>query len=154
MAHDPWCIQDARGRIKPAPAPGPNPITLASFVPPDFANIEHKCETSGAKHPVGQSSYFEPISETSESKCSEEVFEAVERILDEGMTDQQKRDEAARLSVGVPLPWVKREARDARDKVRNPFSDPSKLPAPSPKFRFGGCSSGCNCNDHFLTRPS
>ena len=61
-----------------------------------------------------QCSFFEPISETAESKDSEnaesnsEVYDAIERILDEGMTDAMKRDEAARLSIGVPLPWIKR----------------------------------------------
>ena len=74
----------------------------------------------------------------------------MERILDEGMTDKMKRDEAARLSVGVPLPWIKREVRAARDdKTKNPFADPNLLPAPAltSSFKFGGCSC---CDSHSL----
>ena len=79
-------------------------------MPVSFASIEHKCETPGAKDSMEQCSFFEPISETAESKDSEEnvepnseVYDAIERILDEGMTDKMKRDKAARLSVGVLL---------------------------------------------------
>ena len=140
-------------------------------MPASFANIEHKCETPGAKDSMEQCSFFEPISETAESrdseesvepssetsetKSSEEVYDAMERILDEGMTDKMKRDEAARLSVGVPLPWIKREVREARDdKTKNPFADPNLLPAPAlaSNFKFGECNS--NGLDPFLKRHS
>ena len=130
-------------------------------MPVSFASIEHKCETPGAKDSMEQCSFFEPISETAESKDSEnvesnsEVYDAIERILDEGMTDAMKRDEAARLSVGVPLPWIKREVREARDdKTKNPFADPNLLPAPAltSNFKFGDCD--CCSLDPFLKRHS
>ena len=39
-------------------------------MPASFANIEHECETPGAKNSMEQRSYFEPISETSEARAS------------------------------------------------------------------------------------
>ena len=130
---DPWVIRDAKGRARPAPT------TLGDFLPPGFSSIEHKFETPKAK-PLGeQCSYYEPISETSEARAlgvepanepkretgiSDAVLDAVEKILDEGMTDQQKRDEAERIASTMSLPW-----RPKKQPVKNLFVDPSTLPA-------------------------
>jgi len=142
---DPWVIRDAKGRTRPAPT------TLGNFLPPGFSSIEHKCETPLAKSVVEQCSYYEPISETSEARASgvepsnepkretgisDAVLDAVEKNLDEGMTDQQKRDEAERIASTMSLPW-----RPKKQPVKNLFVDPSTLPAGSFAFGSGNAPS-------------
>ena len=126
--------------------------------------IEHKCETPGAKPPREQCSYYEPISETSEARASgvvstiepnsetteakvveprcesvasDEILDAVEKILEEGMTDKQKRDEAERISAHMSLPW-----RPKKPPVKNLFVDPSTLPVGSFAFGTGNRTAG------------
>ena len=151
---DPWVIRDAKGRTRPAPS------TPGDFLPPGFSSFEHKCETPLAKSVVEQCSYYEPISETSEARAlgvepvkkasgvepssepkretgiSDAVLDAVEKILEEGMTDQQKRDEAERIASTMSLPW-----RPKKQPVKNLFVDPSTLPAGSFAFGLGNAPS-------------
>ena len=67
---------------------------------------------------------------TIEPKCETGIFDAildaVEKILDDGMTDQQKKGEAERITSHMSLPW-----RPKKQPVKNHFVDPSTLPAGS-----------------------
>ena len=97
MDNDPWMIQNAKGRAKPAP------VTFSDFFPPGFSQIEHEHESP--KNEV--ISFGGPYTKE---------FESIERALEESLSDEDRRKLAFESAISARVPWRRRDL----DKMAKP----------------------------------
>ena len=91
LDNDPWMVQDAKGRAKPSPAT----VTFSDFLPPGFAQIEHKSESP--KNEV--ISFGGPYTKE---------FERIEEALEESLSDEDRRKLAFERATSARVPWRRR----------------------------------------------
>ena len=88
---DPWMVQDAKGRAKPAPR------TLEAFFPPGFSQIEPA--TNSPK--VESAPFGGPF---------DEEFAKIQQALESSIGDNEKRELALQRAISANVPW--RKGRD------------------------------------------
>ena len=111
---DPWCVQDSKGRVRPA-KPEPSGRTLACFLPPGL----------GLSAIAPKESPTERISEVPKEKPSEQPelveqpgagalsrdelekgLDLIQGLLDEQMAESEKRERALELAKAACVPWL------------------------------------------------
>ena len=83
---DPWMVQDAKGRAKPAP------VVFGDFMPPGFAQIEPSSE----KPEVVKNPFGGPYTEE---------FAKIEETLEESLSENDRRELALRRAISASVPW-------------------------------------------------
>ena len=131
--NDPWMIQNAKGRAKPAPAPAP--VTFSDFLPPGFSQIE----TSSNSPKVESAPFGGPYTEE---------FSKIEFALEESLEDCEKRELALQRAISANVPWRKGRglSKMAEPSGMFKFGDESKKPIPKRMFTFGASYSECSCS--------
>jgi len=129
--NDPWMIQDAKGRAKPAPAP----VTFSDFLPPGFSQIE----TSSSSQKNEGAPFGGPYTEE---------FSKIEFALEESLEDCEKRELALQRAISANVPWRKERglSKMAEPSGMFKFGDESKMPIPSSMFKFGASYNECSCS--------
>ena len=128
--NDPWMIRNAKGIAKPAPAT----VTFSDFLPPGFAQIEHKSESP--KNEV--ISFGGPYTKE---------FEKIEEALEESLSDEDRRKLANERAISARVPWRRRDlSKMAEPSGIFKFGDESKEPIPKRMFTFGASYSECSCS--------
>jgi len=126
--NDPWMIQDAKGRAKPAP------VTFSDFLPPGFSQIE----TSSSSQKNEGAPFGGPYTEE---------FSKIEFALEESLEDCEKRELALQRAISANVPWRKGRglSKMAEPSGMFKFGDESKS-IPSNVFKFGASYDKCECN--------
>ena len=136
--NDPWMIQNAKGRAKPAPPPAPAPVTFSDFLPPGFSQIE----TSSSSQKNEDAPFGGPYTEE---------FSKIEFALEESLEDCEKRELALQRAISANVPWMKgRKNKMAEPSGIFKFGDESKaIPSnvfSSNMFKFGASYDKCECS--------
>ena len=116
---DPWMVQDAKGRAKPAPR------TLEAFLPPELlppgisqiepATISPKVESAPFGGPY------------------DEEFAKIQKVLEDSLGENEKRELALQRAISANVPW--RKGRGL-----------SKMASQNSIFKFGQAYHQCPCN--------
>ena len=103
-------VQDSKGRVRPTPR------TLAQFMPPGLASITEDGPMSRAELEKG--------------------LDLIQGLLDDKLTDHEKREQAGALAAAASVPWC-------------PPAPPAAV-APRPRRHLNRRSrfaQWCDCND-------
>ena len=125
---DPWCVQNSKGRSRPA---APEAKTLAHFMPPGLgalSSIEEK--PSGA------------IALSNEEL--EKGMDLIQNLLDDRLTDSEKRERAKDMAVAAKVPWL----------PKPPEAPASARPARKHLNRFSRIAKWCDCSDDECDKSS
>ena len=127
LDNDPWMVQDAKGRAKPAP------VTFGDFLPPGFSQIE----TSSHSPKVESAPFGGPYTEE---------FSKIEFALEESLEDCEKRELALQRAISANVPWRKGRGLSKMAEPSGMFSFGNKKPLPSNVFKFGAAYNKCECS--------
>ena len=124
---DPWMVQNAKGRAKPAP------VTIGDFLPPGMSQIEPSSDS-----PKVESAPF--------GGPYDEEFAKIELALEESLDDGEKRELALQRAISANVPWRKGRGLSKMAEPSGIFKFGDKMPIPSGMFKFGASYSECECN--------
>lgn len=132
---DPWCVQNAKGRVRPE---GPSARTLQCFLPPGLSSIgpAEPPDTKPVEPPPKP--VEPPRSQALSRKELEEGLDLIQDLLDEQMSESEKRENALKLAEAARVPWL-RDRRQNRNDV----------PRHMNRFSIGkwcDCSDGSSCS--------
>ena len=135
---DPWCVQNSKGRTRPA---GPEARTLAHFMPPGLGCLS-SIEEEPKESPKGELREQPPLVEQPAAKTLsreelEKGLDLIQGLLDEQMTESEKRQRAHDLAVAARVPWLP-----------PPRNDVSARPKSRHLNRFSRVARWCDCSDN------
>ena len=139
---DPWCVQNSKGRTRPAE---PEARTLAHFMPPGLplGSIVPK------ESPKGESSEQPPLVEQPGVQAMsrdelEKGLDLIQGLLDEQMAESEKRERALQFAKDANVPWLPKPPRNDFPARRSPSRHLNRLSRVAKWCDCGGdsCSEG------------